>query len=155
MIDENDIETDNGAAEYVTLTADGARFGVPLLRVNDVFRPLGLTRVPLAPLSVAGILSLRGRIVTVIDIDARLGRPSRAGAKMAVTVDLNGESYALMVDRVTDVVALPQAAIQSAPANLDPQLAKFASGIFWHEDTLLVILDVDRLLDLEEEAVAA
>jgi purine-binding chemotaxis protein CheW len=155
MMDEDDIEVSADTVEYVTFTVDGARFGLPVLRVNDVFRPLGLTRVPLAPPSIAGILNLRGRVVTIIDMDARLGRTARDGARMAITVDLNGEAYGLMVDRVFDVVALPSSEMQQVPANLDPRIRHFASGIFWSADALLVILDIDRLLDFEQEAIAA
>jgi purine-binding chemotaxis protein CheW len=150
-----DTEPNMIANEYVTFSVCGALFGLPVLRVNDVFRPLAVTRVPLAPPAIAGILNLRGRIVTMIDMDERLGQPSRAVAKMAVTVDLHGESYGLMVDKVSDVVALPQAAMQPVPANLDPRLAKLSSGIFWLEEGVLVILDADRVLDLEDEAIAA
>lgn len=154
MTEEQDAVEPN-ATEYVTFAVDGAWFGLPVLRVHDVFRPLGLTRVPLAPPSVAGILNLRGRIVTMIDMEARLGRAPRDGAKMAVTVELNGESYGLMVDKVGDVVALEQAAMQPVPANLDPRLAKLAAGVFWLDDSILAILDADRVLDLEQEAIAA
>jgi purine-binding chemotaxis protein CheW len=60
-----------------------------------------------------------------------------------------------MVDKVSDVVALPQAQMQPVPANLDPRLAKLSSGVFWLDAGVLVILDVDRVLDLEDEAIAA
>jgi purine-binding chemotaxis protein CheW len=154
-METDDDKAELNATEYVTVAVEGVRFGLPVLRVNDVFRPLALTRVPLAPPSVAGILNLRGRIVTMIDLDARLGRMPRDGAKMAVTVDLHGEGYGLMVDKVSDVVALPQAEMQPVPANLDPRLAKLASGVFWREEGLLVILDIDRVLDIEQEDIAA
>lgn len=155
MTNEDDDSVDTGAIEYVTFAVDGARFGLPVLRVNDVFRPLVLTRVPLAPPAVAGILNLRGRIVTMIDMDARLGRAPRDVAKMAVTVEVHGESYALMVDKVFDVVALPQAEMQPVPANLDARLARLSSGIFWRDDGLLVILDIERVLDIAQEDIAA
>lgn len=150
---QDDIAID--AADYVTFAVDGTWFGLPVGCVNDVFRPLALTRVPLAPPAIAGILNLRGRIVTMIDMDARLGRGARGGVKMTVNVELNGESYGLMVDKVADVVALDPMAMQVAPPNLDPKLATFAAGIFWREEGLLLILDLERLLDLGEEAIAA
>ena len=54
--------------EYVTVTIGDHMFGLPIFRVQDVFVPVGLTRVPLAPPEVAGILNLRGRVVTAIDM---------------------------------------------------------------------------------------
>jgi len=61
--------------EYVTTMIGGQLFGMPISRVQDVFMPERLTRVPLSSSDVAGVLNLRGRIVTAIDMRARLGLP--------------------------------------------------------------------------------
>ena len=67
-------ETSEGTvAEYVTAMIGGQLFGLPISRVQDVFMPERLTRVPLSPAEIAGVLNLRGRIVTVVDMRARLG----------------------------------------------------------------------------------
>src|SRR3982750_1966430 len=69
-------KTDNvegSVAEYVTAMIGGQLFGLPISRVQDVFMPERLTRVPLSSREIAGVLNLRGRIVTVIDMRARLG----------------------------------------------------------------------------------
>ncbi|MBR1165320.1 chemotaxis protein CheW, partial [Bradyrhizobium elkanii] len=89
-------ETSEGAmAEYVTAVIGGQLFGLPISRVQDVFMPERLTRVPLASSEIAGVLNLRGRIVTVVDMRARLGLPKADDGKppMAVGVDQRGESY--------------------------------------------------------------
>ena len=73
-----DAERDNsdkGVTEYVTAMIGGQLFGLPIARVQDVFMPERMTRVPLASDDVAGVLNLRGRIVTAIDMRARLGLP--------------------------------------------------------------------------------
>src|SRR5438874_11885672 len=79
-------------AEYVTAVIGGQLFGLPLSRVQDVFMPERLTRVPLASSEIAGVLNLRGRIVTVVDVRARLGLPKNDDGKppMAVGVHLRG-----------------------------------------------------------------
>ncbi len=79
--------------EYVTAVIGGQLFGLPISRVQDVFIPERLTRVPLASGDVAGVLNLRGRIVTAVDMRSRLGLPkSDAGRPpMAIGVDLRGE----------------------------------------------------------------
>src|SRR3954468_2403156 len=93
-------------AEYVTAVIGGQMFGLPLSRVQDVFMPERLTRVPLASADVAGVLNLRGRIVTAIDMRSRLGLPKRDTdmPTMAVGVDLRGESYGLLIDTIGDVL---------------------------------------------------
>src|SRR6201996_2268489 len=96
-------------AEYVTAVIGGQLFGLPISRVQDVFMPERLTRVPLSPGEIAGVLNLRGRIVTVIDMRARLGLPKNNDGKpsMAVGVDLRGESYGLLIDQIGEVLTLP------------------------------------------------
>jgi purine-binding chemotaxis protein CheW len=103
-------ETSEGAvAEYVTAVIGGQLFGLPISRVQDVFMPERLTRVPLASSEIAGVLNLRGRIVTVVDMRARLGLPKNDDGKppMAVGVDLRGESYGLLIDQIGEVLRLP------------------------------------------------
>ena len=95
-------------AEYVTAVIGGQLFGLPISRVQDVFMPERLTRVPLSSSEIAGVLNLRGRIVTVVNMRARLGLPKNDDGKppMAVGVDLRGESYMVVldVDRVLEIV---------------------------------------------------
>ena len=91
-------------AEYVTAVIGGQLFGLPISRVQDVFMPERLTRVPLSSAEIAGVLNLRGRIVTVVDMRARLGLPKNDDGKppMAVGVDHRGESYGLLIDTIAD-----------------------------------------------------
>src|SRR5690242_10482143 len=104
-------ETSEGlVAEYVTAVIGGQLFGLPISRVQDVFMPERLTRVPLSSAEIAGVLNLRGRIVTVIDMRARLGLSKADDGKppMAVGVDLRGESYGLLIDQIGEVLRLPE-----------------------------------------------
>src|SRR5438270_10907790 len=103
--------TGEGAmVEYVTAMIGGQLFGLPISRVQDVFMPERVTRVPLSSREIAGVLNLRGRIVTVVDMRARLGLPEPEARKipMAVGVDLRGESYGLRLDQIGEVLRLPR-----------------------------------------------
>src|SRR5215203_3757768 len=143
--------------EYVTVTIGDHLFGLPISRVQDVFVPDRLTRVPLAPAEVAGILNLRGRVVTAIDMRSRLDLGARPPGTpvMAIGIELKGESYGLLVDAVGEVMALRDSACEAKPANLDPRLSRVAAGIYRLEGQLMVVLDVDRVLDIRNGAVAA
>ena len=143
--------------EYVTAMIGGQLFGLPILHVQDVFIPERLTRVPLAPPEVAGILNLRGRVVTAIDMRTRLDFSNRekGQAVMAIGIECRGESYGLLVDAVGEVMALRNSACEAKPANLDPRLNRVAAGIYRLEGQLMVVLDVDRVLDIKNGAVAA
>ena len=150
-------ETIEGAmTEYVTAMIGDQLFGLPIARVQDVFMPERLTRVPLAPDEVA-VLNLRGRIVTAIDMRARLGLPKAETDKppMAVGVDLRGESYGLLIDSIGEVMKLPDDGREDNPVNLDPRMARMASGVHRLDGQLMVVLDVDRVLEIASDKLAA
>ncbi len=143
--------------EYVTATIGGQLFGLPIQRVQDVFTPERVTRVPLAPPEIAGVLNLRGRIVTLIDMRDRLGLGQRdsAAPAMAIGVELAGESYGLLIDTVGEVLKLDDAGREANPINLDPRLARVSAGIHRLDGQLLVLVDVDRVLDIGTKSIAA
>jgi purine-binding chemotaxis protein CheW len=143
--------------EYVTATVGGQLFGLPIARVQDVFVLDRLTRVPLAPPEIAGVLNLRGRIVTAIDLRRRLGLapPGEARRGMAIGIEYKGESYGLLIDAIGEVLNLPASGRESNPVNLEARLARVSAGVHRLEDRLLVVLDVDRVLDIGQLAEAA
>jgi purine-binding chemotaxis protein CheW len=142
--------------EYVTFTAAGQLFGLPIERVQDVFKPARMTRVPLSGPEFAGVLNLRGRIVTAIHLSNRLDLPSRAEGKppMAIGIEFGSESFGLLVDAVGEVLKLADGEREPNPINLDRKLARVSAGVFRLDGQLLVVLDVDRVLDLGIEAAA-
>jgi purine-binding chemotaxis protein CheW len=143
--------------EYVTAMIGGQLFGLPILRVQDVFAPERVTRVPLAPPEIAGVLNLRGRIVTLIDLSRRLGldQGGQRGPVMAIGVESRGESYGLLIDSIGEVLKLDEDAREANPLNLDPALARVSTGIHRLDGQLLMLLDVDRVLDIAGRAHAA
>jgi purine-binding chemotaxis protein CheW len=144
--------------EYVTATVGGQLFGLPISRVQDVFLPDRLARVPLASPEIAGLLNLRGRIVTTIDMRRRLGLPqssTEAGSRLAVGIEYRGESYGLLIDSIGEVMKFSTASREDNPVNLDPGLARVSAGVHRLDGNLLVVLDVDRVLDIGAQAQAA
>jgi purine-binding chemotaxis protein CheW len=152
----NETHNEN-VIEYVTVMIGDQLFGLPISRVQDVFMPDRLTRVPLASPEIAGVLNLRGRIVTAIDMRRRLGLPPRSDGRppMAVGIELKGESYGLLIDTVGEVLKLADGTREPNPVNLDQHLARVSAGVHRLEGQLLVILDVDRVLEMGSEALAA
>jgi purine-binding chemotaxis protein CheW len=148
--------TSQNLKEYVTAMIGDQLFGLPILRVQDVFLPERITRVPLAQSEIAGVLNLRGRIVTLIDMRQCLGLQSKDGGPgMAVGVESGGESYGLLIDSVGEVLKLDDSAREANPINLDARLARVSAGIHRLEGQLLVVIDVDRVIDKGEKAIAA
>jgi purine-binding chemotaxis protein CheW len=150
-------EHEEATEGFVTVVTGGQLFGLRIERVRDVFVPRGLSQVPLAPPEVAGLLNLRGRIVTAIDLRRRLGLPPRAdgGTPVAVGIEERGELYGLIVDRMGDVLRLERSSYEVNPVNLDQRWAKVCAGVHRLDHGLMVVLDVDKVLDLGQFGVAA
>lgn len=152
----NDATGKTDSEEYVTALIDGQLFGIPVLSVQDVLGPQALANIPLAPPEVAGSLNLRGRIVTAIDLRKRLGmEPADREKSMSIVVDHHGELYSLLIDEVGEVLSVPMQNYERNPATLDPRWRDVSQGIFRLDGRLLVILQVQRLLDIIKVAAAA
>ena len=143
--------------DYVTMSIGGQLFGIPVLKVQDVLGTQTITRVPLAPVEVAGSLNLRGRIVTAVDVRLRLGLPKRDADKaaMSVVVEHENELYSLLVDSVGEVLSLESRDYQRNPPTLNPRLREFSDGIYRLNDSLLVVLSVSSLLNFGNRVDAA
>ncbi len=146
-----------GEIEFVTVLIGEQLFGLPIDRVHDVFAAERLTRVPMARAEIAGILNLRGRIVTAIDMRRCLDLPPKEDIsnQMAVGIEFGGESYGLLIDEVGEVMKLPAAQQESVPVNLDSRWRGVAAGVYRLEEHLMIILDIDRVLDVQPREAAA
>lgn len=145
-----------GGDEYVTVTIGPQLFGIPIDLVNEVFKPERLTSVPLSNPDIAGVLNLRGRIVTMIDCRKRLGISAVPGDRefMAVGVERDGDRYGLLFDGAGEVLRFSPEQLEPAPVNLDPHWKRLSKGVFRVEGGLLVVIDIDVLLDFSRKAAA-
>ena len=150
-------DTLSGQIQYVTVFIGGQLFGLPIHQVHDVFVPESMTRVPLSANEIAGVLNLRGRIVTAINMRRRLGLPLREGSHgiMAVGIEYRGESYGLIIDEVGEVLNLETSGREPNPANLDRRWAEISGGVHRLSGQLMVILDVERVLGRMMDNMAA
>lgn len=145
-----------GGNQYVTVTIGPQSFGIPIDLVNEVFKPERLTSVPLSNPDIAGVLNLRGRIVTMIDCRKRLGISAVSGDRefMAVGVERDGDHYGLLFDGAGEVLRFSSEQLEPAPVNLDPHWKRVSKGVFRMEGGLLVVLDINVLLDFSRKAAA-
>lgn len=154
-----EIGMDDAVVEYVTVTIADQLFGLLIREVEDVFSPQNITQVPLSIPEVAGVLNLRGRIVTAIDMRKRLQLPPRQKdeGSMAVGIEHNGESYGLIIDKVGEVLRVKEGGIEPNPRNLNPSWTTVSAGVYQLKGELMVVLDVSRVLQIGQnlEKVAA
>jgi len=152
LLEKQAVGLDN-SKDFLTVVIAGQIFGIPVLQVHDVLGQQRVTNIPLAPLSVSGALNLRGRIVTAIDVRTCLGLPARPTSTptMSVVVENEGELFSLLIDHVGDVLRLKAADFEKNPSTLDPLWRSVSDGIYRLQDTLLVVLDIPRLLQTIEK----
>jgi len=138
-----------GSSEFLTMMVAGQIFGIPVLQVQDVLGERKVTKVPLAPMEVAGSLNLRGRIVTAVSLrhKLRMAETPEGAKTMYIVVDHQGELYSLIVDTVGEVLSLPDKDFENTPATLDPLWRELSLGIYRLKEQLLVILDVPGMLE--------
>lgn len=133
------------STQVATFWLGESLYGVRVDRVREVLRHQELTAVPGAPATVAGLLNLRGQVVTTIDLGRRLQLPARAAAEapMLVVVLVGGESVALLVDRVGAVVDVDEASFEPPPDTVRGVGRELVRGAYKLDEHLLLSLDVE------------
>jgi purine-binding chemotaxis protein CheW len=131
---------------YATFYVDGLHFGVDALDVQEVLRNQQMTRVPLAPDEVRGLINLRGQVVTAIDLRQRLGlHPLGTDqAPMNHVVRTDDGSVSLLVDRIGDVLRVDEDELEAIPETVDTHQRELIIGVFKLDSGLLHVLDVRR-----------
>ncbi len=139
----------NGTIQFSTFYLKGQLLGVGVHRVQEVMKYQEMSRIPLARDYVAGLINLRGQIVTLLDLRARLGLPPREDQRASMNVVVNSAEgpVSLMVDEIGDVLDVAQKDIVNAPPTVSGTIAEYVQGVCKLEGELLVMLDVDLLLE--------
>ncbi|MFA6236036.1 MAG: chemotaxis protein CheW [Bacteriovorax sp.] len=147
-----DRRTENNE-EFVSFQVAGQLLGISVLKVQEVLPPQPLTHVPLAVKSVAGLLNLRGQIVTVVDLRERLELPVREEKDQFINIIVRseGELFSLLVDSVGDVISVARNMFAAPPSTLDACWRQCCEGVYQLNKGLLVIVDVPALLDINDE----
>jgi len=134
--------------EVLTFAVGDEQYAVNIEHIIEIVTPRAATRVPNADRSVVGIISLRGLIVTLVDVRARLHHPRGAGGAepRIIVVERNGETLGFEVDRVLRVVKLDAATVEPHPVVHSSELSDAVRGVFRHAGALTILLDLDKLL---------
>ena len=145
--------TDGDAGQYVMMLVGTQDIAFAIQDVSDAVAPRTITPIPLAPSAIAGVMNLRGRIVTVIDLRRILGGDGEGGRDYSlmtgITIDRPEGPFTVLVDSVNEVRQINRSLLEAPPATLEPALKRLCKGVFQLPDRLVVLLDVDRILDPE------
>jgi purine-binding chemotaxis protein CheW len=136
--------------QYCTFWIQGSLYGVEVEQVQEVIRHQGMTLVPLAPQAVAGLINLRGQIVTAIDLRRRLGVAERAAEELPMNVVVRtGEgAVSLLVDEIDDVIEVERPEMQPPPGSLDEASSLLLRGVYKLKHQLLLVLNTDVAVDI-------
>jgi purine-binding chemotaxis protein CheW len=147
-------DTVSDLLQLVSFVIEGEEFGIDILKVQEIIRPVPITRVPNAPAFVEGVINLRGRIVPVIDARRRFGLPAREMDEDSriVVVELPGRTVGFVMDAVREVIRVERSVIEPPPELAIGIDADYLSGVAKLDDRLLILLDVERVLADEEQA---
>lgn len=134
--------------ELLSFIIAGEQYAVLIDHIVEIVTPRDATRVPNADPTIVGIISLRGTIVTIIDVRRKLRHPpSEAGNETRIIVaERAGETLGFEVDRVLRVLKVDSAAIEPHPVVHSSELSEAVRGVFRYANALTILLDLDKLL---------
>lgn len=145
--------------QYLTFSLAEEMFAVGIKRVREIIEYDSVTTVPMMPTFVKGVINLRGSVVPVIDLSARFGRGTsevhRRTCIVIVEIEHDGtqQELGVVVDAVSEVLDIPQTEIEPPPAFGAKIRADFISGMGKVNDRFVILLNVDRVLAVEEMAM--
>ncbi|EMB15167.1 chemotaxis protein CheW [Rhodopirellula europaea] len=134
--------------QFCTFFLDDHFFGVNAHQVQEVIRYQEMTQVPLTPASVAGLINLRGQIVTALDMRARLGYSNRTEEKLPMNVVIRSDDGAvsLLVDRIGDVIDVNTEDYESLPDTLQGPARDYVEGAYKLDNQLLLVLNTTEVV---------
>jgi len=138
-----------GEGLYCTFFIAEQFYGIPVQDVQEVLQAQLMTRAPLAPPAVAGLMNLRGQIVTAIDVRCvmRVREDAIDSERMNLVIRHEGAEVSLLVDRIGDVVTVDENTIESPPETLQGVAREFVRGICPMDGQLLLLVDVHRMMN--------
>lgn len=153
---KNRDEKKNAAAEeeqqFVTFLIGGETYGVSVLRVQGIIGMTEITHVPNTAAYMKGVINLRGQVAPVLDLRLKFNMDEREYDTFTVIiiVEIRERLVGMIVDSVSDVVAIPISSIQNTPQLSSKVKTDFIEGIGQDDDNLIIILNVDRILTSDD-----
>jgi len=154
--DANILTTQEQTGQYLTFLVEKESFAINILDVKEIIEITNVTRVPLTPNYIHGVINLRGNVVPVIDLSARLkqrcAEVSKRSCIVLVEVDTpeGAQLIGMLVDEVREILEIPQANIQPAPDFGADIRTDFIQAMARVDDIFIILLAINRVLSLEE-----
>ncbi|MGA7295724.1 MAG: chemotaxis protein CheW [Terriglobales bacterium] len=129
-------------------------YGVPITSLHEIVRVPEITAVPDAPDYLEGVINLRGKIVSVVDLRKRLGQPSVELDRRSriLVVEHRGRLAGMIVDSASEVLKIPESEIEPAPAMMQEGGLDCVTGLGKYQGRLIILLDISKVLAAREMA---
>jgi purine-binding chemotaxis protein CheW len=141
--------------QFCTFFLKDQFFGVPVQQVQEVIRYQEMTRVPLVPQVIRGLINLRGQIVMALDLRRRFGMEERPDSQlpMNIVVRTDDGPVSFLVDEIGDVLEADEENFERPPETLQGQARELVQGVYKMQERLMLVLDTERTVASGEDAV--
>jgi purine-binding chemotaxis protein CheW len=145
-------EEEEEQLQLLTFMLGGEEYALNIMDIKEIIRPKEATEVPKAPEYIMGIISLRGTIIPIFDVNRRLGLSSseRSAQNRVVVVKSQEHFFGLLVDSVVQVMDLPISRIEPPPEILGGVEGEFLRGVGRIDERLVILLNLSRILSMDD-----
>ena len=141
--------------EFLTFRLGGEEYAIDILQVQEIRAQENVTRIASAPAFIKGVINLRGIIVPLVDLRVKFGFPDAAVAPVVIILSIAGQVIGVVVDAVSDVVALTAEEIKETPDFGGAIAEGFIRGIAPRDDRMLIVFDIARLMMSDDFALVS
>ena len=153
------MQTETIAGKYLTFKLAEEDYGISLLQVKEIIGMMPITPVPRTPAHVKGVINLRGQVIPVTDLRLRFALDAReyTDRTCIIVVEVQGEAstvqVGIVVDAVSEVLQVSDDDIEPTPSFGDKVDTDYILGMANLEDTVKILLDIDRVLTAQDVAL--
>lgn len=146
-------ETTTKARQYSTFTIDGRLYGIDVMKVQEVTKPLQVTIMQTAPAFVKGLINLRGQIATAIGLRELFGlNTGCTDEKMTVVCKVDDVLLSFLVDSIGDVLEVQETSFEPTPQTISPAIRAFMQGVYKTDVGILSVVSLDSIVrELEKK----
>jgi purine-binding chemotaxis protein CheW len=146
---------DGELLQLVTFSISDEEFGVDILKVQEIIRTMEISKVPRSPDFVEGVINLRGKVIPIIDLRRRFGLEYKEHDKdtRIIVIEIAEVIVGFVVDAVSEVLRIPANTVEPPPPVVAGMDSEYISGVGKLENSLLILLDLDKLLSSDDMAV--
>ncbi|WP_417258912.1 chemotaxis protein CheW [Celeribacter sp.] len=153
---EDTKQSASASIELLSFRVGGQDYSVDIMSVREIRGSAKATSLPHAPAFVKGVINLRGTVLPIVDLAARLGLETEGNndRNVIIVVDLGGRTAGLMVDAVSDILAIPHDELQAPPEMSIDDARNFVSALIVVENRMIRVLDLDAVMPPPDEEAA-